>query len=105
MRDTDSGHGSLCLFVLLEASLEGGVRLGYEQSQVKRLQRCHRCNREDVGDGEWGYEEGEDEEGGTDDLGDCCIGWDGWPEHSPNAMGEMGRVSNGDFVNSPPRHE
>lgn len=47
----------------------------------------------------------EDEEGGTGDLGGCCVGCDGWPENSPNVMGEMGRVSNGDFVNSPPRHD
>jgi hypothetical protein len=82
-----------CAFLTSWEGLVGGsVRLEYEQTKVKKLRRCRRRNYEDDGesDCEEEDEEDEDEEADAGDPGDCCVGWDGWPEKWPKTMGEMG---------------
>jgi hypothetical protein len=64
----------------------GGIRLEYEQTEVKKLRRCRRRNRED----EKLDREEEDKMAGTDDPD--CVGWDGWPEKWPKVIGEMGKT-------------
>jgi hypothetical protein len=71
-----------------EGLVGGGVRLEYEQTKFEKLPRCRRHNREE-GEGEDEDEE-EDKETDAGDPGDCCVGWDGWPEKWPKTMGEMG---------------
>ena len=74
-----------------EGLVEGGVVLGYEQTEVKKLHRRRRRTYED--EDECDYEDGDDESGeeeaDADDSDDCCVGWDGWPGKWPKTMGEM----------------
>jgi hypothetical protein len=75
-----------CAFLTSWDGLVGGVRLEYEQTEVKKLRRCRRRKRED----EELDREGEEKMAGTDDTG--CVGWDGWPEKWPKVIGEMGKT-------------
>ena len=91
-----------------EGIVEGGVRLEYEKTKVKKLPRCRRRNYEDEDecgsegdewdsgdeDEDWdGDEDGEDEDEGEDgrvapaDPDD--VGWGGWPEEWPATVEEM----------------
>ena len=70
-----------------EGLVEGGVRLEYEQIEVKKLLwRSYGCYPEDDGDEEMDVEE--DGEADTGGLGDC-VGWDGWPGKWPKMVEEM----------------
>jgi hypothetical protein len=73
-----------------ESLVGGGVRLEYEQTEVKKLRKCHREDEWDDYEDEESEEEDEDEdeEAGTGDP--SCVGWDGWPEKWPKVIGEMG---------------
>ena len=87
--------------------VEEGVSLEYERTKVKELPRYRRHHRED--EDKWDYEEqwdivdegeedeDEDEEDeeeeedydddGAGDPDDGCVGWIGWPENWPAAVG------------------
>ena len=74
-----------------------GVTLEYERTEVEKLPRCRRRDCED--EDEWDHgDENEDDGGGdkggdedeevdADDLDDCRVGWDGWPEKWPERVG------------------
>jgi len=79
-----------CTFLTSWEGLVGGsVRLEYERTKVKELPRCRRRNW-DEWDSDEEDDEDEGEEVGVGDSDDSCVGWDGWPEKWPEAIGEMG---------------
>ena len=69
-----------------EGLVREGVRLEYEQIDVKKLLKRRHLPEE--GEDEGGSDEEGDGEAGTDDPDDC-VGWDGWPENWPKTVEEM----------------